>query len=389
MMNDTPTANLLPAILLGGPPHSGKSVLASLLDAALKAADIPHILLLAAPDGEGAWFLDSAAHVRATLRHKGTFTPDYVEGMIRAVRRRALPMLVDVGGQPQGRQFELLEACTHSILLAARAEDLATWQQWAEDRGLISIAALRSTQEGQEFLEPGDGPLRGVISGLDRDQPRGGAVFSELLARVAGICRYDPATLEQTALRLAPPDHAVVLEGLLARQVGVMQQGKRDHWEESDLARLDEALPSPQPLAIYGDGPVFLTAAIAARNAPHPTWAYDARHYGWVQPPAVQTRARAVNEQFLLHVEQSADCSRLVFELLPDRHILAPQPVVMIPPLDPTLGVELGGKMPKWLWSALAADLAGRHPWLAVYYPKQNRFLRVWERSRLVRRDGL
>lgn len=380
-MDHTPATNLLPAILLGGPPHSGKSVLASLLDAALKEAKIPHILLLTAPDGEGAWFLDSASDVRAALRHKGTFTPDYVDGMILAVRRRALPMLVDVGGQPQGRQFELLRACTHSILLAAQAEDLARWQQWGEDDGLINIAALRSTLDGEEYVEPGDGPLTGMISGLDRDEPRRGAVFSELLARVVGICRYDVATLERAALRLAPPDHAVLLERLLARQVGMVQQDQRDQWQESDLTRLDDALPSPQPLALYGDGPVFLTAAIAARNAPQPLWTFDARHYGWMQPPAVHIRADAHNEQFSLRVEPRIDCSRLVFELLPDHHILAPQPVVVIPPLDPTLGVELDGGMPKWLWSALAAALAGRHPWLAAYYPQQKRFVRVWERS--------
>ncbi|MFZ2489396.1 MAG: hypothetical protein WAZ19_14885 [Anaerolineae bacterium] len=380
-MNDTPIANLLPAILLGGPPHSGKSVLASLLDVALKELNIPHILLLTAPDGEGAWFLESASDVRAALRHKGTFTPDYVEGMIRAVRRRALPMLVDVGGQPQGRQFELLQACTHSIVLAERAEDLATWQQRAEDLGLISIAVLRSTLDGQEAIEPGDGPLRGVISGLDRNEPRGGAVFSELLARVAGICRYDAAVLDQAALRYAPPDYTIVMEHDLARQLGVRQEGQRNQWQESDLARLDEALPRPQPLALYGDGPMFLTAAIAARNAPQPVWTFDARHYGWMRAPAVQTRADAANEQFTLTVEASAARSRLLFELLPDHHVLAPQPVVLIPPLDPALGVELHGKMPKWLWAALARHLATRHPWLAAYYPQEKRFLRVWERS--------
>jgi thymidylate kinase len=46
-----PTTNLLPAILIAAPHHSGKSVLAYLLSQHLRDAHVPHILLRAAPDG--------------------------------------------------------------------------------------------------------------------------------------------------------------------------------------------------------------------------------------------------------------------------------------------------------------------------------------------------
>ena len=55
-----PTTNLLPAILIAAPHHSGKSVLAYLLSQHLRDAHVPHILLRAAPDGEGDLFYESA-----------------------------------------------------------------------------------------------------------------------------------------------------------------------------------------------------------------------------------------------------------------------------------------------------------------------------------------
>jgi len=45
--------NQFPALMIGGPPHSGKSVLAYSLTQALRARQIDHYLLRACPDGEG------------------------------------------------------------------------------------------------------------------------------------------------------------------------------------------------------------------------------------------------------------------------------------------------------------------------------------------------
>ncbi len=46
---------LFPAILVGGPPHSGKSVLTYSLTQALRRRGVDHYVLRAAPDGEGDW----------------------------------------------------------------------------------------------------------------------------------------------------------------------------------------------------------------------------------------------------------------------------------------------------------------------------------------------
>src|SRR5436305_1318113 len=49
----TPMVNLLPAILVGGPPHAGKSVLFYRLTQALRARGLDHHAIRACPDGEG------------------------------------------------------------------------------------------------------------------------------------------------------------------------------------------------------------------------------------------------------------------------------------------------------------------------------------------------
>ena len=46
---------LFPAVMIGGPPHSGKSVLAYSLSQALRARQVAHYVLRAFPDGEGDW----------------------------------------------------------------------------------------------------------------------------------------------------------------------------------------------------------------------------------------------------------------------------------------------------------------------------------------------
>lgn len=371
------SANLLPAILLAGPPHSGKSVLAHLLTARLRAAQVQHIVLRAAPDGEGDWFHQVNTELRFVLRRKGEFTPQLADRMARAVQRRALPMLVDIGGRPQGGQFAIIDACTHAIHLYREETNRRAWQGWIEERHLIPIAELRSHLAGPDLLAPSDGVLRGVIGGLDRQDPRPGPLFDRLAQWVQGICSYDAAILARQHCSVAPQGVLVVDEGQLGQQLGISQPGQTPWWRPEDLASLAGLLPVGQPLALYGSGPVWLTAAIAAANAPAPLWVFDARHYGWLAPPRVRLDAQQANAQFSFEACAAADHTRLLFTLSPEHHVLTPQ-TVHVPPLAPGQGVILDGSMPKWLWSALAGALSRVCPWLAAYEPRGDRVVRFW-----------
>jgi len=98
-----------PAVVLVGPPHSGKSHLAHALFEQLLPTE-PNIYLQRANwDGEGNWFLDLEAQnldgaVISALkkRFKGSPTPTFFESreqVVAELRRQKKLVMVDVGGQ--------------------------------------------------------------------------------------------------------------------------------------------------------------------------------------------------------------------------------------------------------------------------------------------------
>lgn len=140
--------NAFPAVLIGGPPHSGKSVLTYLLTRKLHDQGIEHYVLRACPDGEGDWSQEASPETVRLLRQKGTFSTAFVEHVGRDIARRHLPLLVDAGGRPTPEQERIFQYCTHAVLIAATPEDLAEWRTRAERCGLVVIAELQSVLHG-------------------------------------------------------------------------------------------------------------------------------------------------------------------------------------------------------------------------------------------------
>lgn len=68
----------LPAIAIGGPPHSGKSVLTYSLTQLLREQKIEHYVLRACPDGEGDWSNEAAPERVLAIRQKGQFTETFI-----------------------------------------------------------------------------------------------------------------------------------------------------------------------------------------------------------------------------------------------------------------------------------------------------------------------
>ncbi|MCX7670156.1 MAG: hypothetical protein N2439_08795, partial [Anaerolineae bacterium] len=359
-----------------GPPHSGKSVLAYLLSQRLREAQVPHILLRAAPDGEGDWFYGCSDEVRLRQRRKGIYTAGLLAELEAAIRRRTLPMLVDIGGRPREAQFRLFDACTHVIHLWREADDRREWEAWLEERSLIPIASLQSRLEPPDHGASDVGPLRGVITGLERAHPRPGPLFERVLERVRGICSYPPEALEAEHLRRAPEGIPVCTVAQLAAGVGIRPSEQGLRWTPDHLPLAIAQLPAGQSLALYGRGPLWLYAAVAARVAPAPFYLFDARFYGWMAPPPVRLHSRRANLEFALAVQKTADGLCLRFDLLPQHHVLHPRPI-HVPPLPDHVPVALDGRMPAWVVTALARALRER-PRLSVYDPQLNRNVVFW-----------
>ena len=186
--------DLCPALLVVGPPDSGKSVLSHALFQGLLPEQPAVYLQRANWDGEGNWVLelDPAVDTEAMKRgNKGAMTdrffPDQAQAIL-ALRRQKSLVIVDVGGRVQPEKLPVLEACSHYLIISAKPEEIDPWHEFCRDRGnLIPVAVIRSTLEATEqfhqqepYLEMTCGPwLRGQSP----------AVPERLLQRVRSLVR--------------------------------------------------------------------------------------------------------------------------------------------------------------------------------------------------------
>ncbi len=355
-----------PAILLMGPPHRGKSVLGHWLTRELRRRGIAHFLLRTAPDGEGNWFHEGPPQVTVTLRlgHKGRYTPQLVTEMLAIIRRRHLPLLVDMGGKPRGEQRKIIGACTHGILLYGTPEERAHWHAMVaqENPTLRWLAQLHSTLDEPEVILQQQPFLEGRIRGLVRHRFEPGEVAWALLERVAEVLHYDSAALARYHAQTAPA--AVLNEATLARALG---KARSAAWQPAELPRLLQHI-SPQPWALYGPGPVWLAAAIAAHTAPHPLWLFDS-HFGWVAVPEVVSHA----PPYWAFTPQVLNLPRgkgLLVRVHLGEPFIPYGPVPWPFSADRTYGLVLSGKLPRWTYAAWARHVAPRYAWLAVYDPR-------------------
>ncbi len=362
-VNSLAVFNPLPAVVIGGPPHSGKSVLAYSLTQALRERGVPHYVLRAyPPDYEGDWFYEGEPETVRRLRLKGARSAAWLPLLRRDVARRHLPLIVDLGGLPTPEQEAILDDCTHAILLTPHE---GAWQEWTARlarHGLVLLADLRSDLHGANRLDQAEPLLRGVLAGLERRSQAAGPAFAALVDRLADLFRAAAPGLRQRHLEDAPAELAVDLERL-AQQMG------RDpnEWSPQDLPAVLDYLPAGAPLALYGRGPNWLYAAVAAHTLPAPFFLFDAR-LGWV--PAPQILAGEPDPAGPLTTRSHPLPHAQFLELrLPDVYLdITEADALRLPPLPPTEGVILSGKLPQWLWAALAR--AADALWTAVFQPQ-------------------
>lgn len=151
------------AILIGGPPNSGKSVLCYALDYALKQK-APHKnihLHRAQWDGEGTWFAEMenrslAEELSKRCRVQGTdqFFLQHAKA-VRQIRQSMELVIVDFGGMPKPADLVLLRRCTHYIIISRDQDAIAFWHDFCGRRGgLKPLAVLHSVNEQREQVLP-------------------------------------------------------------------------------------------------------------------------------------------------------------------------------------------------------------------------------------------
>ncbi len=362
--------NLLPAVLIGGPPHAGKSVLFHSLTYALRERGVRHHAIRACPDGEGNWFqeLDLDQQTVSLIRSSGKWSPEFVTRICRDLERRYLPLLVDMGGKPREEQYAILRQCTHSLLLlrADLEEDDRNWRRYVQINGLLPLAVVYSEQNGSSVLKTTRPVIEGTITGLERYRGHRaqGPVFDALVDRLAALfTSYSDADLDKVLLDQAPTELVVNL--YLSLQA---IDPSTNWWNHAMLPTLLADLPAGTPLSVYGAGPQWLYAALSAHAGEQPFYQFDPR-LGWIEPlpllmgepafPDLRVQVRGDEEQTILSVD-----------IVP-KHLeyFQPEPLPF-PQIPVERGLILDGSMPSWLVTALTRFYQQQGvAWLACHQP--------------------
>jgi CRISPR-associated protein Csx3 len=353
--------NFLPAVVIGGPPHSGKSVLAYSLTKKLRAERVPHYLLRAyPPDYEGDWFLEGEPDTVRHLRIKGARSEDWLPLLKQDVARRHLPLVVDMGGLPTPEQETILDDCTHAVLLTPDEKSRQEWSARFGRHGLVILADLHSNLNGETKLAQKEPVLRGTLAGLERGRQAQGTAFAALAARLGELFTPASSDLRRRHLRNAPAEIVVDIE----------QMARRNGWDPGHLhpqclPEVLDFLPAQKPLALYGRGPNWLYAAVAAHARPAPFFLFDVR-LGWVEAPTIPTGAPSPGGALTIQSQISSD-GLLVTFFLPDTYLDITEVHECCLPAYSAERIILSGKLPMWLWAALvrgceAAQVAVTQP---------------------------
>lgn len=364
-----------PAVLIGGPPHAGKSVLTYSLTRALRQYGIEHYVMRACPDGEGHWSQEAPCQVVEAIRKKGAYTSEFVHGVCADIESRKVPFIVDIGGLPRGEQFQIFRSCTHAILLSHRTPASVNWHELVREYKLELLADLISDLDGPSALETSYPVVRGTLTGLERGSVVIGEPFESLVQALIKLFLKTTLGLTQTHMSRRDSTETVLNLPQLLR---ALVPDALD-WTPGLLPQLLEIIPSGEPLAVYGRAAHWVYTSLALHTCPVPFFQFDAR-LGWLEPLSIQpgsdvhpdlTFEPEVREEYtLLHCHLQT--SNLNYHELED---------LQAPVLSTTRGLILNGKLPLWLASSLAIcyKQAGL-PWIAGYYPQTKEAIVVFSR---------
>lgn len=169
------------AILIGGPPDSGKSVLSYALRRSLVEKDksLKVFIHRANWDGEGNWEIEmsdrqtakklkEANTRRLHLLENGEYLMNnyfgYHAQTIENIRNVMDIVLVDVGGKIQPEKYPILQQCSHYIIISSLEDLVEEWHDFF--RGLQPSVVIHSVldkklvklENGKDYLEVIAGP---------------------------------------------------------------------------------------------------------------------------------------------------------------------------------------------------------------------------------------
>ncbi|MGH2510495.1 MAG: CRISPR-associated protein Csx3, partial [Ktedonobacteraceae bacterium] len=278
----------------------------------------------------------------------------------------------------------LLQACTHSILLLREDNPNATqlWQTLVKSHDICPFAQLWSQPTGPSTITTDEPILEGVITGLERSMARtsagAGVLFDELLERIITLfTACDLTAWKNHYLAQAPTEQVIDVQQELRTFTTTSTS-----WEPTMLIPLLARWPAQTPLSVYGSGPGWLYATLAAYIEPQPFYLFDSR-LSWIAPVPVALGLEIPPDDDMCSYTTYAQDFTILNVSFPNVLLSYLQSSTLIFPYLPVeRGLIIDGKVPNWLLTALtrlykAAGVA----WIASFYPPRGAAVVVYSRN--------
>lgn len=376
-------------IAIGGPPHSGKTVLMGLLRALLPRDKF--VVVEAAPDGEGitGWSFEGDPELVKAVRRKGKFLEEFVGWVVDSVRNSTMPItLVDLGGMllaedgsfsptgvrltPQNEQ--ILRECDYLVVIANPhyAEAASRWQAEAERLGVKPIVILESVLTGadDEIFEAGP-PLRARITKLERENPPVGSLTARAVAQLLLSLAGDGEP-EADGSEAADVNFPRLAEGL---NLPVRNGGPDRDWFPGILPQLvafvRSATAGREAVNLWGNCSAGFPYHGLACGLPQRVRYFDPKVGGYVALPEVEPHGEG-SQVLQWRLEDRDDHAFVEFIIPRQIFPVGNLPMVIPPAVAQSKGVVLSGKGPWWLTGTIARAYARIASWVAVFTPQES-----------------
>jgi CRISPR-associated protein Csx3 len=287
-----------------------------------------------------------------------------------------------MGGRPNASSATLFQQCTHAVLLLREDEPEATktWLDLIERYNQMLLARLISRQTGNSMITQRLPVLEGTICGLERHTLKDsyGETFQVLVDRIASVfSSYNLQDQKEAYLQHASTELVLDLDSDLRKYTTSTK------WAPEMLTPYLASLPAKTPLSVYGVGPNWLIAALAAYTDQQTLYQFDPKlPFGWAQPARVRIGATREPSSDL-HVEkrEEQDLTVLSISFPQDRIDYFDPQIRTFPDLDPAKGLILNGRLPFWLLTALTRLYQARGVrWIAPYNAIEDAAIVAWSR---------
>jgi CRISPR-associated protein Csx3 len=376
-------------VAVGGPPHSGKSVLISVLRQLLPRDK--YVVVEGAPDGEGitGWAHEADQELVRAIRRKGKFLAEFVGWVVDSIRNSRMPItLVDLGGMlldeagnftPTGVRLtpqneRIVRECDGIIVIANPnyAGAAATWIAEAERLGVKPIAILESVLTGADEVFEAGPPLRARITKLERENPPFGSAtaraLADLLLKLAG-----EGELEADGSEAADVNFPRLAEAL---NLPLRNGGPDRDWFPGILPQLvafvQAVTSGREAINLWGNCPAGFPYHALACGLPQRVRYFDPKVGSYVALPDVEPSGEG-SQVLDWRIEDRDGYSFVEFVIPRQVFNVKDLPLVIPPAVNPAKGVVLSGKGPWWLTGTIcrAYHRAGVR-WVAVFTPQES-----------------